>query len=145
MTTVRFNRLPTLWRDLDEMIRDFGTPFGDAGTTERALTPSADIVETPRAVEIRLDLPGVDAEKLDVKVDGNLLTVTAERNLEKAAEGSTWVRQERPYGRFTRSFTLPSNLDGTKPEATYRHGVLLLTLPKKEEALPKSLKVKIEA
>lgn len=145
MTSLQIRRLPALFRDFDFLLRDFGAPFGEAEGGVAAHTPSADIVETPKAVEIRLDLPGMAPENIDVKVEGNLLTVTAERHEEKNAEEKGWVRRERTWGRYTRAFTLPNTLDGTQPEATYKHGVLTLTLPKREEAQPKSLKVKVEA
>lgn len=145
MTLTRYtNPRFSLFRDFDELFRDFGAPVFD-DNRQAGLVPAVDIVETEKAVELRLDLPGVDPEQIDVKLDGNLLTVTAERKNEKTAEGKGWIRQERAWGQFTRSFTLPNTLDGTKPEAAYKHGVLTVTLPKKEEVLPKTLKVKVEA
>jgi HSP20 family protein len=142
MTMFQMNRLPTLF---DELFRDYATPFAGTEAGERAFTPAADILETAKAVEIHLDLPGIVPESIDVKLDGNVLTVSAARTPEKDVEGKGWLRQERTWGRFARSFTLPNTLDGTKPEAVYKHGVLTLTLPKREEVQPKSLKVKVEA
>jgi HSP20 family protein len=147
MTLLRVNpRFPTLWRDFDEFFKDFTVPaFAEGGSGERALTPPADIVEKDRAIEIRLDLPGMDANDIDVKVDGNMLTISATRKNEKSVEEKGWIRQERSYGQFSRSFSLPSTLDGAKLDAAYRQGVLTVTLPKKEEVQAKSLKVRVEA
>ena len=142
MNMFQMSRLPTLF---DELFRDYSTPYAGAEAGGRSFPPPADILETPKAVEIHLDLPGIVPEAIDVKLDGNVLTVSAARNAEKNVEGRGWLRQERTWGRFARSFTLPNTLDGTKPEATYKHGVLSLTLPKREEVQPKSLKVKVEA
>ncbi|MEW5739531.1 MAG: Hsp20/alpha crystallin family protein [Myxococcota bacterium] len=144
MTLTRFNPRFSLFRDFDEFFRDFGAPVFD-DNRQAALVPPADVVETDKAVELRLDLPGVDPEQIEVKLDGNLLTISAQRKNEKTEEGKGWIRQERAWGTFSRSFTLPNTLDGTKPEAAYKHGVLTVTLPKKEEVLPKTLKVKVEA
>ena len=146
MSLTRFTlnpRYPSLWRDFDELFKE---AVGTAAEAPQAtLTPAADVVETEKAVEIHLDLPGVVPEQIDVKLEGNQLTITAERKVEKAVEQRGYLRRERAQGAFSRSFTLPTTLDGTKPEASYRHGVLTVTLPKKEEVQPRSLKVKVEA
>ncbi|MDP1822812.1 MAG: Hsp20/alpha crystallin family protein [Archangium sp.] len=131
-------RFPTFWRDVDEL-------FGPVAQQPATLTPAADILETDKTVELHLDMPGIAPEAIDVKVEGDQLTITAERKDEKNVEDKGWIRRERTRGTFTRSFTLNDTLDGTKPEATYRHGVLTVTLPKREAAQPRSLKVKVEA
>jgi len=141
-TLMRINRFP-FFREFDSLFRDFGAPFDESA--ERALVPAADIVEQDKAVEIRLDMPGVTPENIEVKLDGDVLTISGERKSDTKTEGKGWIRQERSWGKFTRSFTLPNTIDGAKPEATYKHGVLLVTLPKKDEVLPKSFKVKVEA
>lgn len=131
-------RFPAFWRDVDEL-------FGPAARQPDPLTPAADIIETDKTVELHLDMPGIAPEAIDVKVEGDQLTITAERKDEKTVEDKGWIRRERARGTFTRTFTLNDTLDGTKPEATYRHGVLTVTLPKREAAQPRSLKVKVEA
>lgn len=144
MTLARFTlnpRFPSLWREFDELFRDVAPQQN--GTA--ALLPPADVVETDKAVEIHLDMPGIAPEQIDVKLEGNQLTISAERKDEKVVEQKGWIRRERTLGNFSRSFTLPTTLDGTKPEASYRHGVLTVTLPKREEVQPRSLKVKVEA
>jgi HSP20 family protein len=138
-------RLPTFWREVDDLFRDLGAPVAREAAPTRAVTPPADITETAKSVVIQVDLPGVNPELIDVKLDHDVLTISAERTREKAVEGDEAVRQERAWGKFSRSFTLPNTLDGTQPEATYKHGVLTLTLPKRAEAQPRSLKVKVEA
>lgn len=75
-----------------------------------------------------------------MKLEGSQLTITAERKYEQ--DEKNWLRRKRGQGTVTRSFTLNDTLDGTQPEASYRHGVLIVTLPKKE---PRSFKVKVEA
>lgn len=135
-------RFPTFWRDVDEL---FGNDYQAAPEMKRSLTPPADVLETDKTVEIHLDMPGIAPDQIDVKLEGNTLTITAERKHEKVVDEKGWVRRERSLGTFVRSFTLNDTIDGSKPEATYRHGVLTVTLPKREEVQPRSLKVKVEA
>jgi HSP20 family protein len=145
MSLARFTlnpRFPTLWRDFDELFRELQPAQNGNG---QALVPAADVVETGQAVELHLDLPGFAPEQIDVKLEGNQLTITAERQADKSTEAKGWIRRERAVGSMSRSFTLPTTLDGTRPEATYKHGVLTVTLPKREEVKPRSLKVKVEA
>ena len=93
-------------------------------------------------VYAELDLPSVDPSRLEVTVtEGNELTVQGERPAPEVP-GAVWVRQERPFGRFTRSVTLPVLVDADKVEAKYEHGVLKLTLPKSEAAKPRKITVK---
>lgn len=137
-------RFPSFWRDVDDLFRDMGAAPQPTGP--QTFTPAADVVESDKAVEISLDLPGFAPEQIDVKLEGDQLTVTAQRADEPAAgEKQAWLRRERSRGHFVRSFTLPDMLEGTKPQATYRNGVLTLTLPKREEAQPRSFKVKVDA
>lgn len=130
-----------LFRDFDEFFREM-TP-----TQNAALVPAADVIETDKAIEIHLDVPGFTPEQIDVKLEANTLTISAEKKDEKTTEDKErgFIRRERSVGSMKRSFTLPTTLDGTKPEASYKHGVLVVTLPKREEVQPRSLKVKVEA
>jgi HSP20 family protein len=106
--------------------------------------PPVDVRETKDALEITAELPGVDPKEVEVSVEGGVLTLKGTRNFEKAAEGETYHRVERAYGAFERSFTLPSNVDAERIQAAYRHGVLHLSVPKREEAKPKAIAIKIE-
>ena len=138
MNVVRYSTaFPTL---LDSLFRE-----SEAPDTERAFTPKADVTETEKAIEIHLDLPGVNPDDIEVKLDENVLTVSTVRKLAAQTEKNRSLRQERNFGKFSRSFTLPNTVDGTTPDAAYRHGVLTLTLPKKEEVLPKTFKVRVAA
>jgi HSP20 family protein len=131
-------RFPSLFRDVDEL---FDAP------TQRTFTPAADVYETDKTVELHLDMPGISPDAIDVKLEGNELTISAERKTEKTENDKDkgWVRRERFAGSFRRTFTLSDTLEGTTPEASYRHGVLVVTLPKREAAQPRSFKVKVEA
>ena len=129
-------RFPTFFRDVDEL---FEVP-------SRMFTPAADVYETEKTVELHLDMPGIAPDAIDVKLEGDQLTISAERKTEKEQkENEKFVRRERFAGTFRRTFTLSDTLEGTTPEASYKHGVLVVTLPKREAAQPRSFKVKVEA
>ncbi len=93
-------------------------------------------------VVVEVDLPAVDPNKFDISVaEGNQLTIQAERPAPEVAN-AVWVRQERPFGKFTRTLTLPVLVDADRVEARYEFGVLKLTLPKSEAAKPRKIAVK---
>lgn len=117
--------------------------FFEVRPTQRTLTPAADVVETKDAYEVLLDLPGHKPEDISVKLEGDELTITAERKRPEPDEKSAFVRSERNWGTFARTFQLGDEVDGSKPEATYVHGVLTVRLPKREERKPKSVQVKV--
>ncbi len=141
MTSLMFNRFPTV----PSLFRDFDGFFKETALADDAWVPAADIRETASGIELHLDVPGIKPEDIDVQVEGNVLTVKAQRKTEKNENGETWVRRERAYGTMSRSFTLADSLDGSKPDAKYKNGVLTITLPKKEAVLPKSVKVNVES
>jgi HSP20 family protein len=95
-------------------------------------------------MEIFAEVPGLEPKDVEVSVENGLLTLKGSRSFERATEGQTYHRVERAYGSFERSFTLPTNVDPDRIQARYRHGVLQLTLPKREEAKPKSIAIKVE-
>ena len=103
---------------------------------------SLDVSEDDQQIEIRLDLPGMDAKGIDIQVNENLLTVSGERKEEKEEKGKTYHRVERRYGSFSRSVTLPSAVKQDAVDAQYRDGVLTIKLPKSEEARSRKIAVK---
>ena len=90
-----------------------------------------------------MDLPGYDPKSLDVQIEGDVLTLRAERP-EPSTKG-TWLSRERLSGRIARSFVLPHTIDGSKCQARCEHGVLTVTLPKREEAKPRSIAVTVSS
>jgi HSP20 family protein len=99
-----------------------------------------DAFEKEGVYTLRFDLPGVDPNAIDLTVEGNALTVTAERPLEKT-EGVTWMLRERPAGTHRREVRLGERLDSTKVDATYDNGVLTVTIPMREEARPQKVSI----
>ena len=95
-------------------------------------------------LEISVELPGIDPNNVEVSVESGVLMLKGARQFERATEGETYHRVERAYGAFERSFTLPTNIDAEKIQASYRHGVLHLTVPKREESKPKAINIKVD-
>jgi len=138
----------TMLRDrMEKMFEDWPGVF-DRRISEEGLRgvwiPAVDIRETKDSIEVTAELPGVDVKDVDVSVQENTLTVRGERRREEVKEDETVHRLEREYGVFERSFTLPNSADPENIQAKYRKGVLSLTVPKREDAKPKSLKINVE-
>ena len=105
--------------------------------------PNVDVRETKESLVLQAELPGVDPKEVQVSVENSVLSLKGARNFEKATEGEAYHRVERTYGAFERSFTLPTNVDPDRIEAAYKYGILTLTLPKREEAKPKSINITV--
>ena len=107
--------------------------------------PQTDIVETESELQLKVDLPGHDPKSIQVKLEGDTLTLQSERKSERQQKAAHYLRSERSYGSFARSFVLPSTVDGSKCQAAYEHGVLTLTMPKREEAKPRAIEVQVRS
>lgn len=105
--------------------------------------PSVDIAETENELVVKADLPGVDPKDLDIRVENNVLTISGERKFEKKVNEDNYLRVERAYGSFTRSFSLSNTVNSEAIKADYQNGVLSLSIPKREEAKPKQIKVNV--
>ncbi len=108
-----------------------------------AWAPPCDIFETDKELVLKVELPEVKKEEVDVTLENNVLTLRGERKFEERTERENYHRVERHYGEFMRSFTLPAFVDATKINAEFKDGVLTVTLPKHEEARPKQINVKV--
>lgn len=105
--------------------------------------PAVDIYETPQELVVKADLPEVDPKDLDIRVENNVLTIRGERKFEKKVNEDNYLRVERAYGSFSRSFSLANTVNSESIKAEYSNGVLTLTIPKREEAKPKQIKVNV--
>lgn len=105
--------------------------------------PAVDIYETEHELVVKADLPDVDPKDLDIRVENNVLTIRGERKFEKKVNEDNYLRVERTYGSFSRSFSLSNTVNSEAIKADYQNGVLSLTLPKREEAKPKQIKVNV--
>ena len=107
--------------------------------------PAVDIFENEHELVVKADLPDVKAEDLDIRVENNILTIRGERKFEKKVDEKNYLRVERSYGSFARSFSLANTVNSEAIKADYKDGVLTLTIPKREEAKPKQIKVNVGA
>ena len=107
----------------------------------RPWSPSVDIYETENDLVLKADLPDINPNDIEVRVENQTLTIKGERKFEQDSAIRGYHRIERPYGTFVRSFTVPATVDADKVAAEYKNGVLTVKLPKKETARPRQVKI----
>jgi HSP20 family protein len=130
----------------DELQQVFERFFGDNETDSSSVVtsqwvPRVDIKEEPNRFVIFADLPGVDPSAIEVDMDKGVLSIKGERKAEVKAEGERWSRNERAHGVFYRRFALPDSANPDGIEATGKHGVLEISIPKRPEASPRRINV----
>jgi HSP20 family protein len=155
------NPVPTqLWhpflslrREMDRLFDDFDhgfwptsfrRPFFDVAPAWPA-NPAVDIAENDKAFEITAELPGLDEKDVEVKVANGAVTITGSKTEEKEEKNKNYHLQERRFGSFQRYFSVPDGVDADKIEASFRKGVLTVTMPKKPEAQKAEKKIEIKA
>ena len=122
----------------DSFIRPGGWPLPFDGGS---LSVPADVIETKDNVVVKLSAPGVKPEDIDIAVVGDTLTIRGETKSEEQSEEGSYIRKERRFGAFQRTLSLPASVASDRARAEFENGVLTLTLPKAEEAKPRSIKV----
>jgi HSP20 family protein len=127
---------------MNHLFRNSFTGFGDDTLTSGAWAPVVDIYETPEAIEMTFEIPGVNQNDIKVNTENNLLTVSGERKFEHEDRRDNYHRVERSYGAFQRSFTVPSTVDPNEINAMSENGLLRLTLQKRPETQPRAIEVK---
>jgi HSP20 family protein len=143
------NRLEQPFRGATNLQDQISRVFGDlVGRTneESNLTlwaPAVDIYETEHELVVKADLPDVNPQDLDIHVENNILTIRGERKFENKVKEDNYLRIERAYGSFSRSFSLANSVNSEAIKADYQNGVLTLSIPKREEAKPKQIKVNV--
>jgi HSP20 family protein len=147
MNLIRFNPFAEVTSLRDQVNRLFdeasmprGEARGDATGGGRVWGPLVDICESENEVTVRMDVPGVNKESIDVQLTGETLAVRGERGFERR-EGENVIHVERPYGQFVRSFTIGVPVQTDKVQANYRDGVLSITLPKAEQVKPRKVQI----
>jgi HSP20 family protein len=151
MAIVRWDPFRDLTTLRDRMNRVFDESYrglsGTAGDEDWGLggtwAPAVDIYEHEGNLVLKAELPGLNADDVDIRIENNVLTLRGERKFEAEVDKESCHRVERAYGTFLRSFTLPQVINQEKVKAEYRDGVLSLTLPRKEEAKPKQISIKV--
>jgi HSP20 family protein len=129
----------------EQINRAFGDALErtDSESNLTAWAPAVDIFETEHELVVKADLPEVDPKELDIRVENNILTIRGERKFEKKVGENNYLRVERSYGSFARSFSLANTVNSEAIKAEYLNGVLTLSIPKREEAKPKQIKVNV--
>ncbi len=112
-------------------------------TTTRPWAPSVDIFETDNELVLKADIPGVDQKDIDIRLENGTLSLKGERKFEREEKNKGFHWLERSYGSFVRYFTVPETVDSENVKADFQNGVLTVTLPKKEIAKPKAIKVQV--
>lgn len=142
---------PTLWRfrkfsdaipEIFELQREMNRLFSNAGRRSPTDYPAVNIWEKDGAALVTAEVPGIDPEKMDVSVSGDVLTIAGVPAANEFKKGETYLRQERMIGGFKRSIQLPFSVDAQNVEARYDKGVLTVTLPRLKEELPKKIQIK---
>jgi len=137
-----FNTLNTLNEWFNGELQD--DPSIRLQTEEKIWYPAVDILEDEDAFLIKVELPEVDEKAIDMKIDHQVLSIKGKREME-AGEGPLQIRRrERSHGAFERTFRLPDSVESEKVHAAMKQGVLTITLPKKEETKPRTVKVEIK-
>ncbi|MCI0455331.1 MAG: Hsp20/alpha crystallin family protein [Candidatus Dadabacteria bacterium] len=141
------------WKDFGTLQERINRMFGDTMRTfyptdgeelvKGTWAPAVDIHETDDSFVVSADLPGLNKEDIQIDLKDNTLTLMGEKKFQDKVSKDNYLRVERSYGSFFRSFTLPQNVDPEKIKAKYKEGVLEVTIPKKEEAKPKQIKVDV--
>ncbi|HTP25473.1 MAG TPA: Hsp20/alpha crystallin family protein [Anaeromyxobacteraceae bacterium] len=140
---MRFDPWRELNRTQEELGRLFDDRFGSRVGESLGWTPATDIYEDEEGLSLKFELAGVEPKDVDIRFENGVLTIKGERKLENEDKKENYHRVEFSYGTFNRSFGLPPTVDGEKIKAESKNGVLVVSLPKKAEAKPKSIQVKV--
>jgi HSP20 family protein len=140
-----FRDMVSIQDEMNKLFDDFlGRPLMRTEWSEGVWNPSVDISETKDNVLIKAEMPGLNKEDVKISMQDNMLTLTGEKKQEKEEKETNYHRVERSYGAFSRSFSLPTSVKSDKIRATYKDGILSITLPKTEEVKPKEIPISIE-
>ncbi len=141
---IRRSEVPArIWPDTTSLFEDFtNDPFFAPFTrTSDRWLPAVDILEKDGNLIMRAEVPGLSEKDIDLKLEGNTLTLRGEKKLENKEDRNNYHRMESFYGSFTRSFTLPDTVDRDRIKADYKDGILTITIPQKPEVRPREIPV----
>ncbi len=147
MTLIRWRPTRNLESVQDEVNRVFesffNAPMRRRGEDVGGWYPDVDVVESKDNIEVQVDLPGMEKDDIKVSVEDSVLTIKGERKAMKEEKEKNYHQIERTYGTFTRSFSLPTSVEGEKIKANYKNGVLKIDLPKAEAVKPKEIPIDV--
>jgi HSP20 family protein len=138
-----FREVASLQNRMNSLLQDFSrNQGGESDLVSTAnFVPPVDVYEDEDKVVLKLEIPGIQDQDLDIRMENNTLTVRGERKFDKEEKEENFHRIERRYGSFYRAFSLPSTVDGENVQARYDAGVLRIELPRRAEAKPKQIKI----
>jgi HSP20 family protein len=136
-----FRELSTLQDRFNSFFENFAEASGKEQLAAGNFVPPVDVYEDEHSLVLKLEVPGMNEEDLNVSLENNTLTVNGERKFEKEEKEENFHRIERRYGSFARTFRLPNTVDAENVNAGYDKGILKITLAKRAEAKPKQIKV----
>jgi HSP20 family protein len=128
----------------DQVNRLFDETFSRGRSAESEMgtwAPAVDIYETEQELVLKADLPEVIQQEIDIRIENNMLTIRGERKFHNEVSQDNYLRIERAYGPFTRSFSLPNTINTEAIKADYHNGVLSIRMPKREESRPKQIRI----
>jgi len=147
MNIVRFDpfrEMAALQERVNRAFGDMSRQYDDDLTTRGSWIPAVDIYQTDNhTLVLKVELPDVAREDIDLRVENNTLTITGQKQRDKAVKEEQYHRIERTFGSFSRSFTLPQTVDAGKIGAEFKNGVLTVTLPLREDAKPRQIQVTV--
>ena len=148
MALIKWSPVRELLSIQDSMDKLFEETLGKSAAGERfferGFEPLVDVYEDKDKIELKIELPGMEQKDIQVNVEGNMLSIKGEKKFEHEEKKKNYQRIERSYGLFSREFTIPATIDQDKIKASFKKGVLTLSLPKKEEVKPKQIAIDVK-
>ena len=147
MSIIRYDPLREAMHQMRHHLfhQHFDQPYEETQGAAGGWSPLVDIFENTEGIMLKVELPEVDANDVDIQLEGNALTLRGERKLENVDKQEGYHRVERSYGAFSRRFTLPSTVETANVTAQSRDGILRIFLPKKAETKPRQIKVQVDS
>ena len=139
------NAIASLQREMNQVFENFWNRFGKLDWPWGQSEAKSDVVQTDNAVEISIELPGMEMKDIEVAVADDMLTVKGEKRIERQEEKKGYYLSERSYGAIYRAVPLPPGVDGSKAEASFKNGVLTIRLPQTPEAQAKVKRIEVKA
>jgi len=139
-----FRELNLLRSQMDRIFEDLAGRGEKEEWGKTSWYPPVDIYETGGDIVLKAELPGVDQKNMEIKVEDDTLILRGEKKVDRDTKTENFLRAERAYGAFQRSFTLPQTVERENIKASLKKGVLTLILPKKEEVKPKQISIQVE-
>ena len=148
MTMIKWSparEIASLQQGINRLFEDVFSQSGDYDSeTMGGWRPPVDIIDTEAAIIIYAEIPGVDKSVVDIEVKENVLSISGERTVDNAVGNGSYMRSERVFGKFARSFALPAMIPTEKITASFKDGVLKITIPKPEQEQPRRVSINVE-